>query len=217
MSVTSTKGRPIRGLDDIQRLRIVEASRSLLRLNASTDFTRTQLAAFAGVTPALISYYFPERADLIRAAVGPIVDGYRARLSHIVRSDLSRSDKLIAITCLLVESNMRDRLLIKAFYDVSIDSPGFTGSSFMRLLSPDSVDWIGASVDDERTTYYGLDFIVDSLWNVCESAAIEILSMTQPADETGLQTCIGLEIDKAGGSIDPGSQVPSDQQGTTGT
>ena len=212
MSDKRTAGRPVRGLNDVERLRILEASRSFLRLNADGEFTRRDLADFVGVAPALISYYFPERSDLVRAAVAPIIEQYSERLSIIDRSDLSQPDKLIAIVCLLVECNLRDRAMIKAFYAVNLAGPGFTGSKFMRLLSTDITGCIAASVDKERSTYYGLDFIMNSLWNVCESAAVEVLSMVQAADNPSRRADTGLTVTRDPGLFRHESQSPPDEQ-----
>ena len=67
------QGRPARGENEVGVRKIVEGMRAALRALQSTKVTRKDVAGHAGVIPALVTYYFPERNDLIEAATLPVV------------------------------------------------------------------------------------------------------------------------------------------------
>ncbi len=65
------QGRPARGENEVGSHKIVEGMRNALRTTKTVNVTRKDIASFAGVTPALVTYYFPERNGLIEAATFP--------------------------------------------------------------------------------------------------------------------------------------------------
>ncbi len=71
--VQRPQGRPTRCANDTGLQRIVNGMRNALRSRRNIHVTRKDIAQFAGVTPALVTYYFPEKDSLIEAATVPIV------------------------------------------------------------------------------------------------------------------------------------------------
>ena len=80
------QGRPARGSATVGPKKIVEGMQEALRSLQTSNVTRKDIARFAGVTPALVTYYFPERDVLIEAATSPVIES----LAVIIRQRLSQ-------------------------------------------------------------------------------------------------------------------------------
>ena len=75
------QGRPARGDNEVGSQKIVEGMQVALRTLQTTNVTRKEIAWYAGVTPALVTYYFPERNALIEAATLPVVEALVDKVS----------------------------------------------------------------------------------------------------------------------------------------
>ena len=75
-----TQGRPLRGANEIGRDRLIEKTRELLKSRPRFDVQRREIADFAKVTPALVTYHFPDKWKLFEEAIASVVD---EQVSHI--------------------------------------------------------------------------------------------------------------------------------------
>ena len=73
---------------------IIERTRNALRSKPTADLQRKEIAEYARVTPALISYYFPDRSSLFKAAAQPVIDEYINELRTILASTDEPTSKL---------------------------------------------------------------------------------------------------------------------------
>ena len=92
-------GRPQQSILFDGREKILDDLRRFMRERPFYNFQRKEIAEYAGVTPALVSYYFPERQDLVIEAASPIILDYSDRVSHALHSNTStidRAEKLIS-------------------------------------------------------------------------------------------------------------------------
>lgn len=110
--VKRTQGRPSRGVGDVGRERLVEAARAVLRRHVSAGLSRKAVADVAGVTPALVSYYFPDPGSLVVAATRPLISERISQLLSIIDDDASWHARLGRVAAFLVGLNEADATLI---------------------------------------------------------------------------------------------------------
>src|SRR4051812_27899770 len=102
----STRGRPVRRVEDKGgRSRLIEAARSLVLSNSSSAYIRGDVARAAGLTPALVSYYFPDHTELLECAVKPVVQQYLQEMLAVLAARSSADEKLRAIIGFLLRVN----------------------------------------------------------------------------------------------------------------
>lgn len=66
------------------RAKLLAKTRELLKLKPRVNLQRQEIAKFAGVTPALVSYYFPDKWDLIEAAAATVIEEHVNDVMSIV-------------------------------------------------------------------------------------------------------------------------------------
>ena len=110
--VQQSQGRPTRGSNEAGLRRIVNAMRDALRARQNIHVTRKEVAQYAGVTPALITYYFQEKDSLIEAAAVPIVVTMVEAVESYLRGGKEPRDKLRHVVEILLESYARDAVII---------------------------------------------------------------------------------------------------------
>lgn len=106
-----TAGRPVR-CEEVGRTMIVERTRKALRNKLTVDLQRKEIAETARVTPALISYYFPDRSSLFKAAAQPVIDEYVDGLRQILASTDELTSKLRRLVGLYINFNYNEGYLL---------------------------------------------------------------------------------------------------------
>lgn len=110
--VKRMQGRPSRGVGDVGRERLVEAARAVLRRRVPAGLSRKAVADVAGVTPALVSYYFPDPGSLVIAATRPFIGERISQLLSIIDDNASWHARLGRVAAFLVGLNEADATLI---------------------------------------------------------------------------------------------------------
>ena len=163
-------GRPVRD-EEIGRTVIVEKTRLAMRERPRPDLQRNEIARFAGVTPALISYYFPDRSTLFEAAAYPVIERYVADVRLIIGSDRKAIDRLRDLILLFVKFNYTEGYLLD-FYLEHMEKAGDRSkmllleeiyremlSFFDQLLKTNTIRGENASV------------VQSMLWGMCKHTA----------------------------------------------
>ncbi len=166
------QGRPARGSSNVGRERLIEAARSILRTRPTPGVSRRAVAEVAGVTPALVSYYFPENESLISAATRPIVGARIHELRAILDAGDSRHSRLVRIVSLFVSLNQTEAHLVDhAIEFCRVDTLDATQGSLLRDTSARLIDFYreGVAHDGWRPLDPILFFI--ALWGMCKSVA----------------------------------------------
>lgn len=65
------------------RQNLIEKTRELLKAKPRVDIQRQEIAKYAGITPALVSYYFPDKWDLIEASAASLIDKYLCSVLNV--------------------------------------------------------------------------------------------------------------------------------------
>ena len=91
------QGRPLRGEAEVGPVKIIQGMQKAIRHNQSETIARKDVARFACVTPALVTYYFPERDSLIEAATYPIVKEFYDLVDRTLSGEGSQQVILIEV------------------------------------------------------------------------------------------------------------------------
>lgn len=86
------KGRPPH--DQVGRDTIIKLTRELLKQRSPSELTRVEIAAYCGIDPGLIRYYFGSTDDLITEVAAEITDELHARIKAVIAIGHTPSDKL---------------------------------------------------------------------------------------------------------------------------
>lgn len=129
------QGRPAAKAGPNGREQLLERTREALRAKPKADLQRQEIAAFAGVTPALVSYYFPDKWDLIEASAATIIDTYFEAVQNIT----TRSEPGI--------DELRD--LFRLYVSFSMDN-GHTLEFFLQNIT----SWKGSGRLEKTVTVY---------------------------------------------------------------
>lgn len=113
-----SQGRPCRGGNEVGKVRIVESLRELFRLRGDAKVSRKCLATFAGVTPALITYYFPCKYALLEEAVRPVLEAHARDLNTLLSSDDESELVLRRAVRFIFEFHKRDAVLFEVYGDL---------------------------------------------------------------------------------------------------
>ena len=109
------QGRPARGDNEVGSHKIVEGMRNALRTMKTANVTRKDIASFAGVTPALVTYYFPERDGLIEAATLPLMQALVGEVSACFEGLDPTRQQLSRAIVVLLDAFSRDGIIIQLF------------------------------------------------------------------------------------------------------
>ena len=167
------QGRPARGEGDVGRARLIEAAQVILRSQVSAQVSRKAVAEVAGVTPALVSYYFPDKSSLLDAATRPVVEKHLAALKRILDSKDDAETKLRDVIAVFIEANAVDHHLIEHHLDFSLNGTAKAGpheESFL-LLRQQLVAFLEAGTAAGTWGRFDPALVITALWGICRSVA----------------------------------------------
>lgn len=173
MNALRPQGRPRRGAAEVGRERIILRLQSVFRSGAVFDLSRKALAELAGVTPALISYYFPKKEFLLNDISEPVLAAYRLDVESIIGEDAPDDSKLRRIIALLVKLYSNDGFILDIYMGMSkklgrAGDPRLCQVAQMTLLLSNFLSrWRGNAAEE------GFDAAVlqGAVWGMCRFAA----------------------------------------------
>ena len=164
------QGRPARGETEVGKNKIVEGMRDALRALKNTNVSRKDVARHAGVTPALVTYYFPERDALIAAATSPVVESLvndvKARL---IEAGSTRRQLFKAINVLL-ECYARDAVIIELFEAQMTATPSAEVPDLLNDLETALTTFFKGWIDNSASVA-DADFLQKAMIGTCKSVA----------------------------------------------
>lgn len=116
------KGRPMSAANAVGREALIKAACALLEQLPPSKVTRAEVARHAGVDPALIRYYFHDRASLLKAVVEEIV--------------AQRMDPPLPAASAAIEDRVRHN--IHSFFRFMVQHPFFHRLVIEELADADS-------------------------------------------------------------------------------
>ena len=159
-------GRPKASEGGVGRDAIIDGTIAVLRLG-KPELTRKEIAAFLGITPALITYYFAKGHTLLIAAVSKQADLWLRRMDEVVSAGHGAKDLLDQLQGLIISMYARDRHIVDLHEQLWRD--GRMSFSLLSALKERLHEVLPAMVDGidhmcPRMLGYGL-------WGACEAYA----------------------------------------------
>ena len=166
--VKRPQGRPLRGTGDVGREKLVEAARTVLRRRVPAGLSRKAVADVAGVTPALVSYYFPNPDSLVAAATRPLIGKRIDELMSIIDGRAPWHDRLLHVVALLVALNEADATLIDRLIEArrSNTLDPMLDNAYGRLRG-----FYLDGVEAGAWRRLDPDLVLYALWGMCQAVA----------------------------------------------
>lgn len=94
MAGVRNQGRPRTKDRQFNRAKLLEKIRLAMSSPPRIELQRCDIAEVAGVTPALINYYFPDKWQMLEMAARPIIEKYVSEVTALLEADDSNEHKL---------------------------------------------------------------------------------------------------------------------------
>lgn len=166
-----SQGRPARGDGEVGRARLLERTRDALKSKPRIDLQRREIALFVGATPALVSYYYPDKWDLFAAAAKPVIESYIAELVAILRSVAVPRLKVLSLTYLFIDFNLQQGYLLDFYLE---NSERMAESKDLRALHAayaETKAFFDGLLEDGLLKGGSAALIQSSLWALCKHIA----------------------------------------------
>ena len=165
-----------------------------MKIRPKIDMERREIAAIAGVTPALVSYYFPDKWDLFREAAQPVVDEYTAEVRNILRSDDTFACKLRRLIRLFITFNFEQGYILDYYMEYRPESGKQNDLTQITKLYMELIGFIRDLQAEGMIRDGNPDFIHSTLWVQCKYAAQQMRG-TVPADTDGTRQKLDAQAD----------------------
>lgn len=171
MSDKRSQGRPCRGGNEVGSDRIIESLREMLRSRRSDCTCRKSLAEFAGVTPALITYYFPHKDTLIEEATKPIIEDYARQLRSILSHEEAHDVKLRKVITLLVGCYERDAGILDAYSELARQKGEALKPNYVTMMTENLAEFFGDWFNQGTMQAHHPAMLQGALWGMCQFVA----------------------------------------------
>jgi AcrR family transcriptional regulator len=191
-----SQGRPSRGGNEVGSDRIAESLREMLRSGQSGDASRKSLAEYAGVTPALITYYFPNKDGLIEHATKPIMEEYARQLQSILSGGDEPDSKLKQVISLLVGCYERDAGILDAYSELVRTRGDALKPNYIDVMSQELSKFLTDWFEKSSLPMHNCAMMQGALWGMCQFVA-QIKSAREAAMGNGIDEIpADLEVDR---------------------
>ena len=134
------------------------------------ELNRTNLAALAGVTPALVTYYFPNQPSLIEAVAQPLLERYLTDLKTILAQPVPVEARLRELIKLFLRISRNDGRLVDGY----IDFVRRTSNTQGQFLQGAYLELTRFFHECEVKNYFAktnIPFSQTALWGICKIVA----------------------------------------------
>ena len=166
-----TQGRPPRGEGEVGRSKLLDRTRDALKSKPKIDIQRREVALFAGVTPALVSYYYPDKWDLFAAAARPVIAAYIGDVRAVLRSANSPSLKLFSLIKLFIDFNFHQGYLLDFYTENSEKMSRKNDLDELKEVYSNILTFFEGLLRDGLVRGESPAFIQSSLWGWCKYVA----------------------------------------------
>lgn len=172
MSEDRRRGRPMRQSGDaVGRDKLIEAARTMMRGRPRMDLPRRELAVAAGVTPALVTYHFPDEFSLVGAAAMPVIEGYLHRLGLLLASNDAVPTIFRSLVVLFLEISRDDGQLLESYINYIKQNGGAQGTGFLSSAYLELDRFLKLCVTSGYLRPSNSAFTQTLLWGTCRTVA----------------------------------------------
>ena len=198
---TRGPGRPRHEDREVGREKLIERARAAMNLRPRTDIQRREIADAVGVTPALITYYFPDKWSLLEEAACPIIADHVATIEAILNAPTSMIEKFRRLVDTYITFN-REHGYILDYYISSVLKREKQDSILVLAKSHENiVAFFSSGVSQGLFKDVNVELVQSMLWSVCrylghlpESRYDVVLSPDQRRDLAADQQSIVVDL-----------------------
>lgn len=161
-------GRPPTGAQSGRRQAIVASMQRFMRSHPHTSVQRLQIAEYAGVTPALISYYFPEKLDLIIESASPLISTSGERISRILQDGSDLVERFRSLGHEFIRFNFETGHALDYYIDATMRRKRVEEIAAMSRQYADLFSFMARVVDERAVRAIEPAFLHSSLWSQCK-------------------------------------------------
>lgn len=161
------QGRPPRGGREIGRNHLIESTRGAMRVRPKLEIQRREIAEHAGVTPALVSYYFPDKAVLLEVAAQPVIEGYAADVRLILRSRARPKDKLKRLISLFLAFNSEQGFILEHYLEISVAKRRDENVALLTAVKHELTVFFEQLIATKVVKGDDPQFLPAALWGLC--------------------------------------------------
>ena len=188
MQEKRAQGRPARGDSEVGSHKIVEGMRCALRQMKTTNVTRKDVASYAGVTPALVTYYFPDRNGLVEAATLPVMQGLVGAVAACFDDVEPARQQLWRAIALLLEAFTGDGPIIQLFDQHRSSTAETALPDLLGELDACLVSFFERWLCESRNTPYDAPFLQKALIGICKSIGNGQATMSLQVESGGSES-----------------------------
>ena len=166
-----SQGRPGRGDRAVGRAQLLEKTREALKIKPKVDMQRREIALIAGVTPALVSYYYPDKWDLLAAAAKPVVETYTENVRAIMCSKDRPHVKILSLTHLFIDFNFQHGYLLDFYLENTAKMARQEDLKDLQDIYGEMISFFSELLRNGLVRGDSPAFIQSSLWGLCKSIA----------------------------------------------
>ena len=170
-------GRPIRD-EEIGRRVILDKTRFAMRERPRSDLQRNEIAKYAGVTPALISYYFPDRSHLFEAAALPVIEDYVTGVREIIHSSRLLIDRLKDLIFLFVKFNYQEGYLLDFYLEHIKQTSSKDNMMLLEKIYMEMMTFFDELIISKTIRGESAATTQSMLWGMCKHSARQTVSNT---------------------------------------
>src|ERR1017187_7611427 len=141
-------GRPQNFGNTVGRDALIAATTELLKVVPPAKITRTKIAQFAKVTPALVRYYFGNTEKLLRATTILLSRERRAKSRARIAAARTAEEKLFARIAVLTETLMLNPHLNQLVLEQIVHGKGTQAKRAFEQINPDSLSEVRDILDE---------------------------------------------------------------------
>ena len=153
------------------RTRLLDRTRDALKSKPKIDMQRREIATFAGVTPALVSYYYPDKWDLFAAAARPVVETYVEEVREILHQVTGPRLKVLHLVTLFIDFNFHQGYLLDFYLENSNRMARQEDLASLKEIYGEMLVFFGSLLRDGLVRGDTPEFIQSTLWGLCKYVA----------------------------------------------
>lgn len=158
--------------EEVGRDLIVRRTRAAMRDRSRADLSREEIAKYAGVTPALISYYFPDRSSLFEAIAAPIIESYGDDVRRAIDANQPLSEKLKGLIRVYLAVHYREGCLLDFYVGFARKRGKDSNLALLTEIQAAAVAFVGKLLDGECLLGECPDEVQSTLWGMCKQVAL---------------------------------------------
>ena len=147
---------------------------------------------YAGITPALVSYYFPDKWSLLEAAAKPIIDAYIDKIRSALSGNGIAQDKLRNLAYVLIEFSYDEGYLLDFYVDYSQREEQGKNLDKLEQASKEVGSFMEALARCGILRGTDASFLQSALWSLCKT--VDMRSARASFRWRRNSTCCGPEL-----------------------